>query len=63
MRRLVFDQSSPVHPVSESRGGGGTLSVTDKQTKDEGWKSLCLIVDAFIVKRVDIQSFSFFQMH
>ena len=26
MRRLVFDQSSPVHPVSESRGG--SLSVT-----------------------------------
>ena len=21
LRRLVFDQSSPVHPVSESRGG------------------------------------------
>ena len=27
LRRLVFDQSSPLHPVSESRGG--TLSVTD----------------------------------
>ena len=26
MSRLVFDQSSPVEPVSESRGGG--LSVT-----------------------------------
>ena len=32
MRRLVFDQSSPVHPVSESRGG--TLSVTkDERTE------------------------------
>ena len=28
MRRLVFDQSSPVQPVSESRGG--TLSVTEE---------------------------------
>ena len=27
-RTLVFDQRSPVHPVSESRGG--SLSVTDK---------------------------------
>ena len=27
LRRLVFDQSSTVHPVSESRGGGG-LSLT-----------------------------------
>ena len=26
LRKLVFDQSSPVHPVNESRGG--TLSVT-----------------------------------
>ena len=30
MRRLVFDQSSPLHPVSESRGG--TLSVTHGRT-------------------------------
>ena len=29
LRKLVFDQSSPVHPVSESRGGG-TLSVTNE---------------------------------
>ena len=28
LRRLVFDQSSPVQPVSESRGG--TLSVTEE---------------------------------
>ena len=40
MRRLVFDQSSPVQPVSESRGG--PLSVT---AADEGWKLLCLILD------------------
>ena len=40
LRRLVFDQSSPVHPVSESRGG--SMSVTDERTKD-GRKSSCLI--------------------
>ena len=28
LRRLVFNQNIPVHPISESRGGG--LSVTDK---------------------------------
>ena len=33
MRILVFDQSSPVHPVSESRGG--TLSVTYIHTQQE----------------------------
>ena len=27
LRRLVFDQSSPVQPISESRGG--SLSVTE----------------------------------
>ena len=31
MRRLVFDQSSPVHPVSEYRGGG--LSVTKDEVR------------------------------
>ena len=30
LRRLVCDQSPPVHPATESRGG--CLSVTDKQT-------------------------------
>ena len=30
LKRLVFNQSSPVHLISESRGG--TLTVTDKQT-------------------------------
>ena len=38
IRRTQFDQSSPVHPFSESRGG--TMSVT----KDKR-KSLCLILD------------------
>ena len=33
MRRLVFDQSSPVHPVSESRGG--PLSVTEHERTKE----------------------------
>ena len=31
--RLVFDQSSPVHPVSESRGD--SLSVTQEQEGQE----------------------------
>ena len=39
LRRLVFNHSSPVHPVSESRGG--SLSVTD----GEGRQSLRLILD------------------
>ena len=33
MRRLVFDQSSPVQPVSECRGG--TLSVMEKEKKEK----------------------------
>ena len=32
LRRLVFDQRSPVHPVSESRGS--RTSVTEEQTKN-----------------------------
>ena len=32
MRRSVFDQSSTVHPVSESRGGA-TLSVTKSEVR------------------------------
>ena len=40
IRRLVFHQKSPVHPVSESRGGG--LSVMNKRKDD--WKFLCLIL-------------------
>ena len=41
IRRTRFDQSSPVQPVSESRGG--STSVTEK--KNEQRKSLCLIFD------------------
>ena len=32
LQRLVFDQSTPVHPVSDFRGGG--LSVTDGERTD-----------------------------
>ena len=39
---LVFDRSSPVHPVSESRGGG--YPEYDKGQTNER-KSLCLIQD------------------
>ena len=42
LRRLVFDQSSPVHPVSESRGG--TLSVTEK---DKGRRTEEILVSNF----------------
>ena len=42
MRKLVFDQSSPVHPVSESRGG--TLRVT----KDEGRREILVSNFGFI---------------
>ena len=40
LRISVFDQRSPVHPVSESRGG--LLSVTD-EVRTDGRKSSCLI--------------------
>ena len=40
MRRTRFDQSSPVQPVSESRGG--TLSVTEEE-KDEGRRTEILV--------------------
>ena len=43
LRILVFDQS---HPVSDFRGG--SMSVTDKRTKDERRKSLCPIQDGFV---------------
>ena len=36
MRRLVFDQSPPVHPVSESRGGDGPLSRAPENLKLAG---------------------------
>ena len=42
IRRFVFDQSSLVHPVSESRGGGST-SLTYERTDER--KSFCLIFD------------------
>ena len=46
---LVFDQSSPVQPVSEYRGG--TLSVTKKKKKfEEVRKSSCLIRDVKLEK-------------
>ena len=38
-RRIVFDQSSPVLPISESRGGSRS------RTEDDGRKSLCLMLD------------------
>ena len=44
IRRTQFDQSSPVHPVSESRGG--PLSVTEEDGRTDGRrKSSCLIQD------------------
>ena len=42
--RLVFDQSSPVNPVSESRGG--STSVMDKEEENLGQIFLCLILDS-----------------
>ena len=44
MRRLVFDQSSPGHHVSESRGCGLSVTKDGRRTEDER-KSLCLILD------------------
>ena len=44
LRRLVFDQSSPVHPVSESRGVAWAWQ-TDGRT-NEGRKSSCQILNA-----------------
>ena len=41
-RSLVFDQKTPVHPVSESRGG--ITSVTNTHTQNQH-KFLCLIWD------------------
>ena len=44
IRRTRFDQSSPVHPVSESRGGYPERDI--RRTKDKGRrKSSCLILD------------------
>ena len=49
LRRLVFDQSSPVHPFSESRGGyheryGGGARSTE---------ILCLILDGVVLSQSD----------
>ena len=42
--RLIFNQSSPVHTISEYRGC--PLSMTkDKGQTTKGCKSLCLILD------------------
>ena len=40
IRRTRFDQSPPVQPISDFRGGGGPLSLTK-----DGWKSSCRILD------------------
>ena len=42
LRRLVFDQSSPVHPVSELRGGGYPER---NGVRTKARKSSCLILD------------------
>ena len=44
LRRLVFEQSSPVHPVSESRGGSPRVTEEEKDRPTEGPK-LSLILD------------------
>ena len=54
IRRTRFDQSSPVHPVSESMGG--TLSVTDEVWRTEILVSNCRwwlkrLMDKAILKR------------
>ena len=48
LRRLIFHQSSPVYPVSESRGGGKYERygwMKSRQSLDNGRKSSCLILD------------------
>ena len=47
MRILVLDHSSPVHPVSESRGRPLSVMEKDKegQRSPDERKSLCNIVD------------------
>ena len=46
LRRLVFNQSSLVHPISESRGV--TLSVTQEPQEKQDGTSLFLIQDSMI---------------
>ena len=45
MRRLVIDQISPGHSVSESRAGPLSVTNDGRRKKDEGRKFLCLIQD------------------
>ena len=45
LRRLVFDQISPVHPVSESRGGELECDVEGGGGGAPEKKILCLILD------------------
>ena len=43
---MRFEQSSPVQPVTDFRGGG-TVSITDEQTNKQ--KSSCLILDCLLL--------------
>ena len=54
LMRIFFDQSSPVHPISEYRGV--RLSVTAKPITNKERKSLYLIFDA----QSDLQKDIFF---
>ena len=45
MRKLVFGQSSPVNPVSESRGGG-ILSMTESEVQTE------ILVSNFVLQLI-----------
>ena len=45
LRRLVFDQSFLVHPVSESMGGDGELDGWTDKIGGGGRKFRCLILD------------------
>ena len=47
LRRLVFDQSSPVQPISDFRGGYPECDRGRRRMKS-GRKSLCLILDMFV---------------
>ena len=47
LRRLIFNQSSPVHPVSESWGGGPLSFMEEKKKNDRSsyWRAIlkCLV--------------------
>ena len=49
LRRLVFHQSSPVHPVSGYSGGG--WSERDEQTEDGGQTEILVSNTGFIKTR------------